>query len=79
MNEINALVWPSANGIGILDPALWKQTVDISVAAGVIKAAPPAEAARTDLAQKALDALSDQDTKGASYAKGTVEVTEGGN
>ena len=39
----------------------------------------PAEAARTDLAQKALDALTDQDTKGAGFTKGTVEVTEGGN
>jgi NitT/TauT family transport system substrate-binding protein len=79
MNEVNALVWPSPNGIGILDPTLYKQTVDISLDAGVIKAAPAAEATRTDLAQKALDALTDQDTKGASFAKGTVEVTEGGN
>ena len=59
MNEINPLVWPSPNGIGIMDPALWKQTVDISLAAGIIKAAPPAEAARTDLAQQALDAITD--------------------
>jgi NitT/TauT family transport system substrate-binding protein len=79
MNEVNALVWPSPAGIGILDPTLYKQTVDISLDAAIIKAAPPAEAARTDLAQKALDALTDQDTKGAGYTKGTVEVTEGGN
>ena len=55
MNEVNALVWPSPNGIGIMDPALWQQTVDVSLGAGIIKAAPPADAYRTDLAQKALD------------------------
>ena len=27
MNEINPLIWPSPNGIGIMDPALWQQTV----------------------------------------------------
>ena len=26
MNEINPLIWPSPNGIGIMDPALWQQT-----------------------------------------------------
>jgi NitT/TauT family transport system substrate-binding protein len=32
MNEINPLIWPSPNGIGIMDPALWQQTVDVSPA-----------------------------------------------
>src|ERR687895_1697990 len=27
MNEINPLIWPSPNGIGIMDPAEWDQTV----------------------------------------------------
>ena len=79
MNEINPLIWPSPNGIGMLDAAALQQTIDISLEAGIIKAAPPAEATRTDLAKKALDALGDQDTKGTNFAKGTVEVTEGGN
>ena len=79
MNEINPLIWPSPNGIGIMDPALWQQTVDVSLGAGVIKAAPPAEAYRTDLAEAALAELSDTDTKGESFTKGTVEVTAGGN
>ena len=78
MNEINALVWPSPNGIGILDPAAWQQTVDVSLEAGIIKAAPPAEAARSDLATAALAGITD-DTKGADFQKGVVEVTEGGN
>ena len=79
MNEINPLIWPSPAGIGMMDQALWQQTVDVSLGAGVIKAAPPAEAYRTDLAEAALAELADADTKGTSFTKGTVEVTAGGN
>jgi NitT/TauT family transport system substrate-binding protein len=81
MNEINPLIWPSPNGIGIMDPALWQQTVDVSIGAGIITEAPPADAYRTDLAQSAIDELAaaDVDVNGASFAKGTVEVTPGGN
>ncbi len=78
MNEINPLIWPSPNGIGMMDPALWQQTVDVSLEAGIIKAAPPADAYRTDLAEAALAELADADTKGDSFVKGTVEVTAGG-
>ena len=79
MNEVNPLVWPSPNGIGIMDPDLWQQTVDVSVEAGIIPEAPPAEAYRTDLAEQALEGLGDEDTTGESFQKGTVTVTEGGN
>jgi NitT/TauT family transport system substrate-binding protein len=79
MNEINPLIWPAPNGIGMMDSALWQQTVDVSLGAGIIKAAPPAEAYRTDLAEAALAALADADTKGDAFQKGTVEVTPGGN
>ena len=78
MNEINPLVWPSQNGIGMMDPAEWQQTVDVALAAGIIKAAPPAEAFRTDLATAALAGITD-DAKGADFKKGEVQVTEGGN
>jgi NitT/TauT family transport system substrate-binding protein len=78
MNEINALIWPSPNGIGMMDPALWQQTVDVSLEAGIIKAAPPADAYRTDLAEAALAGIT-EDTRGADFQKGVVEVTEGGN
>jgi NitT/TauT family transport system substrate-binding protein len=78
MNEINPLVWPSPNGIGTMDPAEWQQTVDVALAAGIIKAAPPAEAFRTDLATAALAGITD-DAKGADFKKGEVQVTEGGN
>jgi NitT/TauT family transport system substrate-binding protein len=80
MNEVNPLIWPSPAGIGITDKALWDQTIKIALDFGVLKAAPADGAYRNDLAQKALDALgSSVDTKGASFTKGTVQVTEGGN
>ncbi|MEA2619997.1 MAG: NitT/TauT family transport system substrate-binding protein [Chloroflexota bacterium] len=80
MNEINALIWPSPNGIGLLDKALYDQTVSIATTYKVLKAAPSADATRTDLAQKALTALgSGTDTKGTSFTKATVTLKEGGN
>jgi NitT/TauT family transport system substrate-binding protein len=79
MNEVNPLIWPSPNGIGIMDKALWDQTVAVSTEANIIQEAPPAEAYRTDLAEKALANITDADTKGADFQKGSVEVTEGGN
>jgi NitT/TauT family transport system substrate-binding protein len=78
MNEVNPLVWPSPNGIGMMDKALWDQTVAVTTEAGIITEAPPADAYRTDLAEAALANITDVDTKGADFTKGTVEVTEGG-
>jgi NitT/TauT family transport system substrate-binding protein len=77
MNEINALIWPSPDGIGILDPDLWQQTVDISKEFQILKEDPADWAFRTDLAQAALDGL-EGDTVGADFEKEVVEVTPGG-
>jgi NitT/TauT family transport system substrate-binding protein len=80
MNEINALIWPSPNGIGALDSAAWDQTVQIATTYKVLKAQPADGAFRTDLNEKALGMLgSDVDTKGAAWAKTAVELKEGGN
>lgn len=76
MNEINALIWPSPDGIGILDPDAWAQTVDTALEADIIAAEPPDEAFRTDLAEAALDGL--EDATGDDFEKAVVEVTEGG-
>jgi len=79
LNEVNALIWPSPNGIGIMDQAAFDRTVDISIASKVLKAAPTGTAFRNDLAQQALQALGTSvDTKGASWQKATVTLTEGG-
>ena len=77
LNEINQLIWPSPAGIGVMDQALWDQTVKVSVDGGVI-AEPPSEGAfRTDLAQAALQLL-DADVNGESYTPIEVELVEGG-
>ena len=76
MNEINPLIWPSPDGIGVMDAELWDQTVQISVDSGIIAEAPPEDAYRTDLAEAALEGL--EDATGEGFTKGTVEVTEGG-
>ena len=77
MNEINALIWPSPDGIGMLDTGLWDQTVDISLESEIIGEEPPSDAYRTDLAQAALDGI-EEDATGDGFTKGTVEVTPGG-
>jgi NitT/TauT family transport system substrate-binding protein len=78
MNEINALVWPSPDGVGMMDPVFWGQSVRIAKTAGIIKADPSIDAYTTDIVEEALTGITD-DTKGESFTKGTVEVTPGGN
>lgn len=77
MNEINALIWPSPDGVGILDPDLWQQTVDISLEFDILTEEPTDGAFRTDLAEAALAGI-DGDTTGDDFEKAEVEVTPGG-
>ena len=80
MNEINALIWPSPKGIGIMDPASFKRTAKISKQFGVIKKAATSAAYRTDLARAALATLRAQhvDVTGRKWRKAKVKVTPGG-
>ncbi len=80
MNEVNALVWPNKYGIGVMDPASFKQTANIAHKFGVIKNAASKAAYRTDLAKKAVAALKKQhvDVYGKRFKKGTVKLTLGG-
>jgi NitT/TauT family transport system substrate-binding protein len=77
LNEINALAWPSPDGIGIMNPDAFGQTAKIAQDFGVIKKAPDQDAYRTDLAEAALQGI-DEDAKGADYQKEAVKVTAGG-
>ncbi|RME52463.1 MAG: ABC transporter substrate-binding protein [Caldilineae bacterium] len=77
LNEINKLIWPSPQGIGVMDEALWNQTVEVSVDGGVIPEPPSEGAFRTDLA-KAAHELLDGDLTGENYQPITVELHEGG-
>ena len=86
MNEVNKLVWPSPNGIGIIDSAEWDQTVEISLntpnleGVTVITSAPPAEAYTNQFAEAANAALQANglDTTGDGFSPITVELQEGG-
>ncbi len=82
MNEINALIWPSAGGIGVMDQGLWDQTVGVATTQvpelqGVDI---PDSSFRTDFAEAAVAALNEDglDTTGSSFAKISVTLTEGG-
>ncbi|HRE49130.1 MAG TPA: ABC transporter substrate-binding protein [Aggregatilineales bacterium] len=81
LNEINKLIWPSSAGIGVMDEALWAQTVKVALEGKVITKEPE-NAYRTDLVTKALEGLMkdmpDLDLKGEKYEPQTVEVTPGG-
>ena len=79
LNEVNALVWPSPLGVGVLDPVFWSQTVKVSKGAAVIKNDPSIDAYDATIAADALKSITDADTKGESFKKGTVTVTPGGN
>jgi len=76
MNEINALIWPSPDGIGALDPEAWSQTIETAIAGEILTAAPAEGAYRTDLAEAARDGL-----EGATltdWDKPVVEISPAG-
>lgn len=77
MNEINALIWPSPDGIGIMNPDAWRQTGEISLEFALIENPPSDDTYRTDLAQQALEGV-EEDVVGAGWTKAEVEVTPGG-
>ena len=86
-NEINKLIWPSTNGIGMIDKAAWDQTVGIALdtkndtGSTIITQDPPETAYSNEYVEKALAELKDEgvDVEGAGFAPLTVELQEGGN
>ena len=84
MNEINKLIWPSPNGIGITDADAFATTAKIALDYKIITKAADGEGKsyRNDLAQAALDSLQadmpDLDVKGADWKAPTIAITPGG-
>jgi NitT/TauT family transport system substrate-binding protein len=76
LNEINALIWPNENGIGMMNADDFQQTATISHDLEVIKEPASNDAYRTDLAEAALSEI-DEDTKGADWKKEKIDVSEG--
>ena len=86
-NEVNKLIWPSTEGIGMVRSSLWDQTVKIAegtkdnTGATIITKAPPSTAYDNTYVTKALDALKSEgvDVMGTGYSPLTVTLNEGGN
>lgn len=86
-NEVNKLIWPSPQGIGMVDKAAWNRTVDIAEhtknADGktVLTAAPKGEAYTNEFTQKALENLRQMglDVTGKNFKPITVKLNPGGS
>jgi NitT/TauT family transport system substrate-binding protein len=80
LNEINNLIWPSPGGAGVMDQALWDQTINVAVSEGILSAAPTDGAFRTDLMDEAIKNLTDDgvDVIGNGWSAKTIELREGG-
>jgi len=86
VNEVNKLIWPSPNGAGMIDEAVWKSTVDLSMTTKnqdgqtVLTKQPEGTAFTNEYVQKALDQLKGAgiDVNGTSFAPATVTLNEGG-
>ncbi len=77
LNEINALIWPSPEGIGFMNADAFQRTVDVAIEGEVISAEPAEGVYRTDLAEAAWEGL-DGDAFGEDYEKQDIEPTPGG-
>ncbi len=82
LNEVNQLVWPAPQGIGVMDEALWEQTARVALEGGIISTPPDAGAYRTDLAQAAFESLQadfpEMDLTGETFEPIEVQITPGG-
>ncbi|MFC6023519.1 ABC transporter substrate-binding protein [Plantactinospora solaniradicis] len=85
-NEVNKLVWPSQGGIGVIDEAAWKATVDLAMTTRnqdgktVLTKQPEPTAFINDYVRTALDQVraSGLDVTGTGYQPITVTLNEGG-
>jgi NitT/TauT family transport system substrate-binding protein len=86
-NEASKLIFPSTNGVGLIDADAWKNTVDIAMntknetGATIITKDPPKTAYSNEYVQKALDELTEEgvDVKGADWKPLDVTLNEGGD
>ena len=86
VNEVNKLIWPAPDGIGMINEDAWNQTVDIALntknlEGGTVLTAQPTEGAYTnDIVTAALALVgSGVDTTGADFTPIEVTLNAGGN
>ncbi|MDJ0350300.1 ABC transporter substrate-binding protein [Cryobacterium sp. PH29-G1] len=86
-NEVSKLIFPSTNGVGMIDEAAWANTVDIAkntkneTGATIISTDPPATAYSNEYVTQALDELKADgvDVMGTDWAPTEVTLNAGGN
>jgi NitT/TauT family transport system substrate-binding protein len=86
MNEINQLIWPAADGVGVINQDAWDRTAEIAQSTPnlegttVLTAPPDAGAFTNDIVTEALANLEalGVDTTGDSYQPTEVTLNEGG-
>ncbi len=74
LNEINRLIWPSPQGIGMMNAQRWLETARISHRYGVTKTLADRSAYSNEFVHKALDSLKDVDTKGLGWKPRVVTL-----
>lgn len=85
-NEVNKLLWPSTEGLGMIRKSQWDQTVQIAESTKddtgktIVTKAPPATAYSNTYVKKALAELKSEgvDVMGADFKPMTVTLKEGG-
>ncbi|MDH6235291.1 ABC transporter substrate-binding protein [Cryobacterium sp. CG_9.6] len=86
-NEVSKLIFPSTNGVGLIDEAAWANTVDIAMntknetGATIITTDPPETAYSNTYVQQALDELTADgvDVMGTDWTPLDVTLNPGGN
>jgi NitT/TauT family transport system substrate-binding protein len=80
MNEINALIWPAPNGIGVMNAKDYAFTAKTTAKYNKLKKVPGKAAYRTDIAKGAQAILKKQhiDIYGRTWRKAKVKVTPAG-
>src|SRR3954468_4527330 len=87
VNEVNKLIWPSPQGIGMVDKTAWDRTVTIASGTKnkdgqtVLKGPPAGLAYTNEYTQKALEKLKGMgvDTTGTGFKPITVTLNPGGS
>ena len=85
-NEVNKLLWPSTDGLGVIRKSQWNQTVKIAegtkdnTGSTIITKAPPSTAYSNTYVDKALKELKAEgvDVMGKGFTPLTVTLKEGG-
>lgn len=80
INEVNKLIWPSPQGVGIMDEQLWEQTVEVATSENIVSSEPSDDAYRTDIAEEAVANLEADgvDVTGEDFEPTEVTLEEGG-